>query len=370
MNPFTIKSYHGPKYFCDRDGETKKLITAITNQQDVTLYAYRRLGKSALIQHVFHKVPKGYHTVYVDLWGTTSISDLVKEMANAIIRSGTFGKRNFSDKFNDFVRSLGASLSFGIDGQPSVSMVVNDQQRQFSNLEQVFLFLQNLPNPIVLALDEFQEINNYSDNLSLEGKLRALAQQCSNIRFIFSGSEKELLNQIFNKYKRPFYQSTRMMELGKIDPTLYGDFIEKHFKAGKKTIPRNVIDYILQLTYGHTRYVQVICNHLYTEEKMPQTQVEFEKIYYGFLEEQSSFYAEIPDRITRQQFEVIKAFAKMGMVKETTGAAFLREAGISNASSMSRVINALSGKQFIIKDEGQWRLYDVFLEHYLRFVAL
>ena len=93
-------------------------------------------------------------------------------------------------------------------------------------------------------------------------------------------------------------------------------------------------------------------------------------MYYSFLEEQSSFYAEIPDRITRQQFEVIKAFARMGMVKETTGAPFLREAGISNASSMRRVINALSSKQFIIKDEGHWRLYDVFLEHYLRFVAL
>ncbi len=370
MNPFTIKNYHGPKYFCDREEENKKLITAMTNQQDITLYAYRRLGKSALIKHVFHQMPRGYLPVFVDLWGTTSISDMVKEMANAIITSGAFGKQNFGDKFNDFIRSLGASLSFGIDGQPSVSMVVNDRQKQLNNLEQVFRFLQNLPNEVVLALDEFQEINNYPDSLSLEGKLRALGQQCSNIRFIYSGSEKDLLNEIFNKYKRPFYQSTRMMALGKIDPVQYGNFIEKHFKADKRPLPRTVIDYILQLTYRHTRYVQVICNHLYTEAEVPQTLAEFEKTYYGFLEEQSSFYAEIPDRITRQQWEVIKAFAKTGMVKETTGSGFLREAGITNASSMSRVINALSSKQFIIKDEGCWRLYDVFLEHYLRFVAL
>lgn len=370
MNPFTIRGYHGPKYFCDREVETQNLITAITNQQDVTLYAYRRLGKSALIQHVFHKIPKAYHTIYVDLWGTTSTSDLVEEMANAIIRSGVLGKGSFGEKLNTFVRSLGASLSFGMDGQPSVSLMVNDKQRQFGNLEQVFLFLQNLSSPVVLALDEFQEINNYHDSLVLEGKLRALGQQSTNIRFIFSGSEQDLLNQIFNKYKRPFYQSTRMMELGKIDKKPYIDFIEKHFKAAKKPLKRTLIEYILALTYGHTRYVQVICNHLYTVKTTPQTQLEFDKIYYGYLEEQSFFYAEIPNRVTRQQWEVIKAFSKTGLVKGTTGASFLKLAGITNASSMSRVINALAAKQYIIKDKGGWRLYDVFLEHYLKFVAL
>ncbi len=370
MNPFLIKGYHSPQYFCDREQETKKLILAIENQQDVTLYAYRRLGKSALIKNVFYHLSKNYITVYADLWGTTSVSGMVKELANAIIRSGTFGKRGFGAKFNDFVKGLGASFSIGMDGLPTIGMMLNDRKREFTDLEQVFRFLQGLSQPVVLALDEFQEIKNYQDSIPLEGKLRALGQECSNIRFIYSGSEKKLLSEIFNKYDRPFYQSTRMIGLDKIDGDLYAAFIDKHFKAAKKSLQPDIIAHILATTYRHTRYVQTICNYLYGLPQLPKSLGEFDTLYYDFLQEQSVFYAELPDRVTRQQFEVIKAFARKGRVKETTGAAFLKDAGVSSTSSMSRVINALSSKQFIIKDEGHWRLYDVFLEHYLRFVAL
>ncbi|MEJ2005640.1 MAG: hypothetical protein P8X57_11895 [Cyclobacteriaceae bacterium] len=40
---------------------------------------------------------------------------------------------------------------------------------------------------------------------------------------------------------------------------------------------------------------------------------------------------------------------------------------IRNSSSMYRAINSLMDKQLIIKEEGKIRMYDVFLEHYLRF---
>ena len=370
MNPFLIKGYHGPEYFCDREEETAKLISAVKNQQDVTLYAYRRLGKSALIKNVFYHLSKDYITVYADLWGTTSVSGMVKEMANAVIRSGAFGKRGFGSKFNDFVKSLGASFSIGMDGLPSVGMMLNDRKREFADLEQVFRFLQGLSQPVVFALDEFQEIKNYPDSIPLEGKLRALSQESSNIRFIYSGSEKNLLSEIFNKYDRPFYQSTRMIGLGKIDNDLYCAFIDKHFKEAKKPLSPEIITHILDITYRHTRYVQSICNYLYSLPKLPGNLGEFDSAYFEYLQEQSVFYAELPDRVTRQQFEVIKAFARNGKVKQTTGAAFLKDSGVSNSSSMSRVINALTSKQFIIQDEGYWRLYDVFLEHYLRFVAL
>jgi len=53
MNPFLIKGYISPQYFCNRLSETDTLISAIRNNQDITLFGHRRLGKSALIHHVF-----------------------------------------------------------------------------------------------------------------------------------------------------------------------------------------------------------------------------------------------------------------------------------------------------------------------------
>lgn len=84
MNPFLIKVYKSPQYFCNREKETENLISAIKNNQDIALYGYRRLGKSALIHHVFHKLNKEYVCIYADIWGTSSSEEFTKELANGM----------------------------------------------------------------------------------------------------------------------------------------------------------------------------------------------------------------------------------------------------------------------------------------------
>ena len=55
------------------------------------------------------------------------------------------------------------------------------------------------------------------------------------------------------------------------------------------------------------------------------------------------------------------------MVNSPTSSDFLRTANVKSASSMQRIIKTLLEKQVIIKEKGNYRLYDVFLEHYLKF---
>jgi len=50
-NPFLIRGYAGPEYFCDRTAETQQLVSAISNGRDVTLVAPRRYGKTGLIHN-------------------------------------------------------------------------------------------------------------------------------------------------------------------------------------------------------------------------------------------------------------------------------------------------------------------------------
>ena len=51
-NPFLIRGYAGPDYFCDRKSETDRLVSALRNDRDVTLVSPRRYGKTGLIHHV------------------------------------------------------------------------------------------------------------------------------------------------------------------------------------------------------------------------------------------------------------------------------------------------------------------------------
>ena len=52
-NPFVIRGYAGAEYFCDRQKEATKLISAFENDYDVTLIVPRLFGKTGLIHHVF-----------------------------------------------------------------------------------------------------------------------------------------------------------------------------------------------------------------------------------------------------------------------------------------------------------------------------
>ena len=369
MNPFLIKGYRDSRYFCNRVSETEKLLSAIRNNQDITLFGYRRMGKSALIHHVFHKLGKEYVCIYADIWGTSNAEEFTKEIANGIIQSKVFSKRRLTEKLLDFLKSIGASFSVGMDGLPSVDIVYNDRKQSYSNLGQLFKFLKQLEVAIVFAIDEFQEIKKYDNQVPFEGKLRALTQASSNIVFIFSGSEQHLLNEIFNQYNMPFYQSSRMLALGKIDKEVYSEFILKHFRKAKREVNPVVIDHILKISHLHTYYVQAITNYLYSLESIPSSIREFELQYRDFILEKGVFYMELPELLTKQQFSVLKGVAKTGTVTNPNSADFMELAKVRNPSSMYRAFNALQDKQLIIKDGDTYRLYDVFLEHYLKFFS-
>ena len=368
MNPFLIKGYKSPQYFCDRIEESANLIAAIRNNQDITLYGYRRLGKSALINHVFKKLDKEYVCIYTDIWGTSNIEDFTRELANGIIKSKVFSKQKFSAKMATFLKSIGASFSIGVDGLPSIDLIYTDRKHVFSNLEEIYNFLNQLNIPIVLAIDEFQEIKKYDNQSPFEGKLRSLSQQSHNIVFIYSGSEQHLLNEIFTKYNMPFYQSTRMVSIDKIDKKAYFDFILKHFRKANIDVSHEIIEYILSISHLHTYYVQAIANFLYGLETPPKSIKEFELLYRDFIFEKSVFYSELPELITKQQFSVLKAIAKSGTVSNPNSAEFQQASKIKGPSSMHRAINSLLDKQLILKDNDVIRLYDVFLEHYLKYI--
>jgi hypothetical protein len=366
MNPFLIKGYESPQYFCNRVQESNTLLTAIRNNQDVTLFGHRRLGKSALIHHVFRKLQREFVCIYADIWGTSSVEEFTRELVNGLISSKIFAKQKFSEKLLNLIKSIGASFSIGLDGLPSVELIYNDRNQNFRSLEELFKFLNQLDSSILFAIDEFQEVKKYDNQVPFEGKLRALTQHSNNIVFLYSGSERHLLNKIFNEYNMPFYQSTRMVSIGKIERNDYHKFITGKFKKAKKEVKPEIVNHILEISHLHTYYVQAISNFLFSLEIAPSNISEFNVQYRDFILEKSVFYSELPERLTKQQFSVLKGIAKSGVVKNPTSADFMEISNIRSASSMHRIINSLLDKQLIIKDEGAIRMYDVFLEHYLK----
>jgi predicted nuclease of restriction endonuclease-like RecB superfamily len=97
----------------------------------------------------------------------------------------------------------------------------------------------------------------------VEALLRKVMQTLKNTCFVFCGSNQRMMRELFNSAKRPFYGSTRNINLQKIDASIYASFIKKHFSKHKFKIADSNIELILELSDFHTYYTQRLCSELF-----------------------------------------------------------------------------------------------------------
>jgi uncharacterized protein len=366
MNPFLITGYLSRDYFCDRIEETEKLLGAVSNGRHITLFSLRRMGKSSLITHLFHRLQKqkDFICIQFDILPTSGMHDFVSNFGKAVALSIPAGKSGFMNTFRTFVSSIGASLSFDpVSGNPSLDFNFKDQKQTEKSLEEIFNFLENNGKRIVVAIDEFQQITRYPEK-NTEAVLRTLIQKTRNISFIFSGSHQGMLTSIFSDYSRPFYQSTQFMKLERISEKEYSDFIFRHFKAGRKKITEGELKTILTFCRCHTFYVQAICNRAYGEnEKLRKDGIQ--AILNMVLQENESIYINYRNLLTGIQWNLLKAIAKENGLAEPHAYKFLRKHHLSGPSTIKRALDSLLQKEMIYQEEGKFWVYDIFLSRWL-----
>ena len=220
--------------------------------------------------------------------------------------------------------------------------------------------------PCVVAIDEFQAISKYPES-NVEAILRTHIQHCKNAHFIYSGSQRHMMGEIFTSPSRPFYQSTTILDLKPIDLESYATFIKRHFEENKKEIETEVINVVYQMFEGTTWYIQFMMNFLYsgtlpgevcTADKIP---VALDEI----LSQMSFTYSSLLFQLPPKQKEVLLAICKEGKATEITSSKFLRTYRLT-ASSVQGAVKGLLEKDFITMELGVYSVYDRFFEFWLK----
>ena len=202
-NPFVTNGYAGPEYFCDRVEETQHITEMLTNENNMALISPRRIGKTELIHHCFAQpvIQKDYYTFIIDIYSTNSVSDLVNMFGKAIIDELRPKGRSAWEKFLMALSSLRSEISFDINGAPVWGIGIGNIVNPEITLDEIFSYLNQADKPCLVAIDEFQQITNYADN-RIEALLRTYIQRCTNAHFIFSGSHRHLMAEMFTSPDR------------------------------------------------------------------------------------------------------------------------------------------------------------------------
>lgn len=367
-NPFILYGYESEEYFCDRKKETDQLCRLIENGNNVALIAPRRIGKTGLIENMYHqpKVREKYYTFLIDIYATKNIEDMILAMGSCMLSSLRPWGTKVMQKFTDFLISLRSGISFDPLGNPSWNIGVGDIHTPRVTLEEIFHYIESADKPCIVAIDEFQAISNYPDG-NTEALLRTYIQHCRNANFIFAGSQRTMMAEIFNSPTRPFYQSTSMMGLECIQIDKYYQFAQKHFKAADKTLPDIVFQTVYQRFEGITWYVQRVMNELYAISSAGTTcTIEMIDIAISNILRANEFnYQSLLFQLPPKQKMLLVAISKAGKATAITSAEFIRHWHLPSTSSVQSAIKGLLEKSFVTSNLGVYEVYDKFFAMWL-----
>jgi len=372
-NPFVSKGYISKEFFCDRENELKNLGENAKNGLDTTLFADRKIGKTGLIYRFFDYLEeKGqYASIYVDIFSSRRLDDFVKLLSEAILKKYP-EKTSLGKGFMKILKGLRPLISFDtITGEPQVMISYQNEAEKHYTLKGILDFLENRNEPIVLAIDEFQQITEYPET-NVEALLRTYVQQVKNIRFIFCGSKTSLITEMFSSAKRPFFNSTSFLHLDKIDEEIYFDFIKDNFEKRKKTIDEQAVQFILDWTLRHTFYTQYLCNQTFNLSGRNVTIVEVKRACKSIFLQNEAVFLQYRRLLTSAQWDFLIAVAKEETLMQPTAKDFLMKYKIGTPAHAKRLINALTDKDLIIskptKNGMVYYLSDVFLLRWLQSV--
>lgn len=351
VNPFIVTGKIEPQYFCDRIEESARLIKSITNGNNMVIISPRRMGKTGLIQFCYEKpeIKNEYYTFFIDILHTSSLREFTYLLGREIFETLLPRSKKMTTLFIQTLKSISGKFGFDpISGLPAFNIELGDIERPEYTLDEIFRYLATADKPCIVAIDEFQQVAKYPEK-NIEALLRTHIQKIRNSNFIFAGSERHMMQEMFLSASRPFYHSADILELKAIVPEIYIPFIVRHFEQRNRRIEATNVEKVYSLFKGHTYYIQKTFNEAFADTPMGKecTLDTIREAIANMVAANDTIFREILSNIPEKQKELLYAIAKDGEAERITSAQFIKRHKLSSASSVQSAVKKLLEKDVI-----------------------
>lgn len=361
-NPFVIGKYMGKDYFCDREKESEQLVYHILNGRNVTIMSERRMGKTGLVEHVFANcLPEEYETFLIDIYTCKNLREMVYLLATEVFRK-IAKKQPLMERLMRTVRSLKMAITYNaVTGTPELGLGLGEIHQPEVTLDEILNYLESSDKACVVAIDEFQKIASFEED-NIEALLRTKIQHMKNTQFIFAGSERHLMENIFSDPSRPFYNSVVFMQLLPIEEDKYIQFCQRLFSFYGKTVSENLVSHIYNCFRGVTWYLQLSMNEAFTlvERGGYVGEETYGQILNHIVDSKRFTFEDRFAALTEKQKTVLKAVATEYPCEPTlTSQEFIAKYNLKSASSVQTAVKGLIEKGILNDNHGVKRPNDL-----------
>jgi len=371
MNPFSYGKIVRDQQFYDREDPFSTILSTISGGNNVVLYAPRRYGKSSLVMKVMQELElKGTPCVYLDLMRACSADDFIRLYARNIYKRQASLFEKGLQQVMEWMKRLRPQVTLDDQGKPELVLDFSPNQLTSEMISNVFDLPERLSarqGRMVIILDEFQEIAAFSDQFPLERIFRSCMQQHRQVTYLFLGSKTHLLQQMFSKRSRPFYQSAKTLSLGKPP---FGEsiaFVNKRFSDAGITLSKASAKRIVQEAANIPYYIQFLASELFQQmvdkSKKVLSEEDVQVACRNISSLKSDLYEEHFGGLSMNQRKLIHALAAEGVLRFTE--AYRLRYHLPVSSSINSAVKQLLEQGHIEKQEHGYELADPFFKLWL-----
>lgn len=353
--------------FCNRETERATIKDSIQSHEHIVLIAPRRYGKSSLITQVLKE--NDLPGVCIDLFFVLTQTEVTKTITDGVSKVlGELLPKNKSacQKVIDSVLALNPKLTINVFGQ---KVEIGTKQTTEKTISELLLTLDQLAQETdkscVVVFDEFQQIGELKENHAIEAAIRHAVERSTRVSYIFCGSKRHLLNEMFSDKSRPLYHLCDLMTINRIAAPSYQKFLNKIAKnKWKKGLEDEVISEILHLTENHPYYVNALCRRLWRSQEAI-TLIEVRKTWDEYVTQQGAWIIDDLSRLTLNRKKLLTALAYQA-TNEPQGQVFAERAGLSPSGVQKSLLDLYRADLIYQNENGYYHVLDPAVSYFIR----
>ena len=355
--------------FTDRKKETERLLLNFQHGVNTVLISPRRWGKTSLVQKVCRLAQSDkLKIVYIDIFSCRSDKEFYNAFATAIIKQTSSKFEEWLDNAKLFLSRITPKISIGPDPMTdfSISLEMNPKSEDIDEILQLPEKIAQKKNcSIVICIDEFQQIAEFSDSKTFQKRLRTVWQLQKNVSYCLFGSKKHLMNELFENKSYPFYKFGDAIYLQKIGTQDWVEYICNRFSVTGKQISEQLAERICQAVDNHSSYVQQLAWLVWIHTDKIATEKDFESAYQDIIDQNTPLFEKQTESLTTYQMNFLRAVLE-GVHSEFTKQEILNKYQLGTSANISIVKRALEKKELIEIEKRKISIPDPILKEWLR----
>ena len=358
------------KNFTNRELETATLGSHFKSLTNTIIISPRRWGKSSLVYKAANAAMEQddkLRICHIDLFNIRDEEHFYSLLAQKVISVTSSKWDETIDIVKRFFSRLSPKITIGTDPMNEVAVdfeikdVINNPDEVLDLAEKI---AKEKGLKIVICIDEFQNISEFSDPDYFQKRLRSHWQQQQNVAYCLYGSKRHMMLEVFTDSSKPFYKFGNLMFLNKIETEFLVDFFKKRFVETGKDITAEACNLIVKLTDDHPYYAQQLAQLSWLRTDGVCTEKTVQESHTSLVEQLSLLFATITENLTTQQLNYLKAL--LAGEKSISSTETMHRYKISSPTSIARSKIALIKNDILDNKAGEISFQDPIYAYWLK----